>query len=36
VSYYRDRGQLVEIDGEQSVDEVAAKALSAIENVNRL
>ena len=36
VSYYRDRGQLVEIDGEQSVDIVAAKALSAIENVNRL
>ena len=36
VSYYRDRGQLVELDGEQTMDTVAAKALSAIENVNRL
>jgi adenylate kinase len=36
VSYYRDRGQLVEIDGEQPVDEVAAQAFRAIENGNRL
>ncbi len=35
-SYYRPRGRLVEIDGEQSVDEVSAQAFSAIENVNRL
>ena len=35
-SYYRTRGQLVEIDGERSMDEVSAQALSAIENVNRL
>jgi adenylate kinase len=36
VGYYRDRGQLVEIDGEQPVDKVAAQAFRAIENGNRL
>lgn len=36
VSYYRDRGQLVEIDGEQPIDEVSALAFRAIENGNRL
>jgi len=36
VNYYRDRGQLAEIDGEQPIDEVAAQAFRAIENGNRL
>ena len=36
VSYYRNRGQLVEIDGERPVDEVAAQTFRAIENGNRL
>jgi adenylate kinase len=36
VDYYRAKGRLVEIDGEQPVEAVAAKVISAIENVNRL
>ena len=36
VDYYSAKGRLVEINGEQSVEAVAAQALSAIENVNRL
>ena len=36
VDYYRARGQLVEVDGDQPVEAVAAQAFSAIENVNRL
>jgi adenylate kinase len=36
VDYYRERGRLVEVDGEQPVEEVMAQAFRAIENVNRL
>ena len=36
VGYYRERGRLVEVNGEQPVEEVMAQAFSAIENVNRL
>ena len=36
VDYYRERGRLVEVNGEQPVEEVMAQAFSAIENVNRL
>jgi adenylate kinase len=36
VDYYRERGRLVEIDGEQPVEDVTAQVLSAIENVNRV
>ena len=36
VDYYRARGRLIEVDGEQPVEEVMAHAFSAIENVNRL
>jgi adenylate kinase len=36
VSYYRERGRLIEVDGEQPVEEVMAQAFRAIENVNRL
>lgn len=36
VDYYSAKGRLVEINGEQSVEAIAAQALSAIENVNRL
>jgi adenylate kinase len=36
VDYYRERGRLIEVDGERSVEEVMAQAFSAIENVNRL
>ena len=36
VDYYSAKGRLVEINGEQPVEAVAAQAISAIENVNRL
>ena len=36
VDYYRSKGRLLEIDGEQSVEEVAAQASRAIENGDRL
>ncbi len=36
VDYYRERGRLIEVDGEQPVEEVMAQAFRAIENVNRL
>ena len=36
VDYYRAKGRLVEVNGEQPVEEVMAQAFSAIENVNRL
>jgi len=36
VDYYRERGRLVEVDGEQPVERVMEQAFSAIENVNRL
>lgn len=36
VDYYRAKGRLVEVDGEQPVVEVMAQAFRAIENVNRL
>ncbi len=36
VDYYRERGRLIEVDGEQPVEEVMAQAFSAIENVDRL
>jgi adenylate kinase len=36
VDYYRERGRLIEVNGEQPVEEVMAQAFSAIENVNRL
>jgi adenylate kinase len=36
VDYYRARGRLIEVDGEQPVEKVMAQAFSAIENVNRL
>ena len=36
VDYYHTKGRLVEINGDQSVEVVAAQAFNAIENVNRL
>jgi len=36
VDYYRARGRLVEVNGEQPVEQVMAQAFAAIENVNRL
>ena len=36
VAYYKAKGQLVDVDGNQAVESVAAQALSAIENGNRL
>jgi adenylate kinase family enzyme len=36
VDYYRAKGRLVEVNGEQPVEAVMAQAFSAIENVNRL
>jgi adenylate kinase len=36
VDYFRARGRLIEVDGEQPVEEVMAQAFRAIENVNRL
>jgi adenylate kinase len=36
VDYYRARGRLVEVDGDQPVETVMTRAFSAIENVNRL
>jgi len=36
VDYYRACGRLIEVNGEQPVEEVMAQAFSAIENVNRL
>ena len=36
VDYYRARGQVVDIDGEQPVEAVAAQAFNAIEHGNRL
>jgi hypothetical protein len=36
VEYYKAKGQLVEVDGEQPVEAVAAQASEAIENGNRL
>jgi len=36
VAYYKAKGQLVDVDGEQAVEAVAAQALSAIEHGNRL
>ncbi|MGC2108132.1 MAG: adenylate kinase [Candidatus Korobacteraceae bacterium] len=36
VDYYKARGRLIEVDGDQPVEAVMAQAFSAIENVNRL
>jgi len=36
VGYYGESGRLIEVNGEQPVEEVMAQAFSAIENVNRL
>jgi adenylate kinase len=36
VDYYHTKGRLVEINGDQQVEVIAAQAFSAIENVNRL
>ncbi len=36
VAYYRAKGQLIDVNGDQAVETVAAQALSAIENGNRL
>ena len=36
VDYYRARGRLVEVNGEQPVEDVMAQAFAAIENVHRL
>ena len=36
VDYYHAKGRLVEINGDQPVEMIAAQAFSAIENVNRL
>ena len=36
VDYYHTKGRLVEINGDQPVELIAAQAFSAIENVNRL
>jgi adenylate kinase len=36
VDYYRTRGRLIEVDGDQPVEAVTAQMFRAIENVNRL
>ena len=36
VDFYRQRGRLIEVDGDQPVEEVMKQAFAAIENVNRL
>ena len=36
VDYYRERGRLIEVNGEQPVEEVMVRAFAAIENVHRL
>jgi len=36
VDYYGTRGRLIEVNGDQPVEAVAAQAFSALENVNRL
>jgi adenylate kinase len=36
VDYYKARGRLIEVNGDQAVEVVMAQAFSAIENVNRL
>jgi adenylate kinase len=36
VEYYGSRGRLIEVNGDQPVEEVAAQTLSALENVHRL
>jgi adenylate kinase len=36
VDYYRARGRLIEVNGDQPVEAVMTQAFSAIENVNRL
>src|SRR6201996_4147806 len=36
VNFYRQRGRLIEVNGEQPVEAVMAQAFAAIENVNRL
>jgi adenylate kinase len=36
VDYYRARGRLIEVNGEQPVQEVMAQSFAAIENVHRL
>jgi adenylate kinase family enzyme len=36
VDYYRARGRLIDIDGEQPVEDVMVQVFRAIENVNRL
>jgi adenylate kinase len=36
VGYYHAKGRLVELNGDQAVEAIAAQAFSAIENVNRL
>jgi len=36
VDYYRARGRLIEVDGDQPVEAVMTQAFSAIEHVNRL
>ena len=36
VAYYQAKGQVVDVNGDQAVEAVAAQALSAIENGNRL
>ena len=36
VEYYKARGRLIEVDGDQPVEAVMTQAFSAIENVNRL
>jgi len=36
VGYYKARGRLIEVNGDQPVEAVMAQAFSAIENVNRL
>ncbi len=36
VEYYGTRGRLIEVNGDQPVEEVAAQTFSALENVHRL
>jgi len=36
VAYYKAKGQVVDVDGEQPVEMVAAQASRAIENADRL
>jgi adenylate kinase len=36
VDYYGSRGRLIEVNGDQPVEAVAAQMLTALENVNRL